>query len=189
MNAFSKPIPLAVPNIGEKERENLNKCIDSTFVSTVGPFVNEFEKQMASLHGASGAVATSTGTSALHCALMSVGVRRDDLVICPSYTFIATANAISYQHASPWLFDVEANNWTLDPVQVKRELENKTESREGHLYHVESGRRIGAILPVYTLGNLANMTAIRDIGLEFNLPIVADAAAAVGAKLNDLLIG
>ena len=132
------------------------------------------------------AVATCTGTAAIHCALIAVGVKAHDLVICPGYTFIATANAVSYQHASPWLIDVDAENWTLDPSKVREALETRTRRVGDDLVHSETGQRIGAILPVYTLGNVADMQAIHELGEEFSLPVIADAAAAIGATLNGL---
>ena len=86
-------IPLAVPVVGAAEAANLQACIDTTFVSSVGPFVTEFERQVATATGGVEAVATSAGTTGLHAALVALGVGRDDLVICPGFTFIASANA------------------------------------------------------------------------------------------------
>jgi len=182
-------ISLAIPNISGKEGEYLQECVDSNFVSSVGPFVDRFEEAVAKASGAQGAVATTSGTSGLHLALISVGVRRDDLVILPSFTFIASANAIAHSGAIPWLFDVEARSWTLDPSQVKKQLASQTERRGGELIHRESGRRVGAIMPVYTLGMPADMDAFRSISEEFQLPLVADAAAALGARYQERNLG
>lgn len=182
-------IPLCVPNISGNEGKYLAECVSSTFVSTIGPFVAQFEKMVAEAAGTSGAVATSAGTTALHAALVSVGVERGDLVICPSLTFIATANAISHAGATPWLFDVSLESWTLDPALVRRELASRTERRGDALFHVETGRRVSAIVPVFTLGIPADMDAIVAIGREYALKVVVDGAAALGALYKDRMSG
>lgn len=174
-------IPLCVPNISGNEGKYLAECVSSTFVSTIGPFVTQFEKMVAEAAGARGAVATSSGTTALHAALVAVGVERDDLVICPSLTFIASANAISHAGATPWLFDVDQESWTLDPALLARELASRTERRGGDLFHSGTGRRVSAIVPVFTLGIPADMDAIVAIAREYGLKIVVDGAAALGA--------
>ena len=182
-------IPLAVPNISGNEGEYLRECVDSNFVSSVGPFVDRFEEAAVKASEAQFAVATASGTTGLHLALIAVGVRRDDLVILPSFTFIAGANAIAHSGAMPWLFDVEARSWTLDPAQVKEHLASQTEWRRGELIHRESGRRVAAIMPVYTLGMPADMDSFRSISEEFQLPLVADAAAALGARYRGRNLG
>ena len=106
-------IPLAIPNLSGREREYLSQCIDTGFVSSVGEFVNRIEKEAAEATGAVGAVATSAGTTALQTALLSLGVEPGDLVIVPSFTFIASANSVSHCHARPWFFDVDEESWTL----------------------------------------------------------------------------
>ncbi|QQR41202.1 DegT/DnrJ/EryC1/StrS family aminotransferase [Devosia rhizoryzae] len=174
-------IPLCVPNISGNEGKYLAECVTSTFVSTIGPFVTRFEKMVAEAAGSRGAVATSAGTTALHAALVAVGVKRDDIVICPALTFIASANAISHAGATPWLFDVDWSSWTIDPIVVAHELANGTERRGGELIHIETGRRISAILPVFTLGIPADMDAIIGIARDYGLKVVVDGAAALGA--------
>jgi perosamine synthetase len=175
-------IPLAVPNLCGKEREYLNKCIDTTFVSTVGEFVNRFEDLIAYESGTAGSVCVNSGTSALHVGLVAVGVKRDELVILPTLTFIASANAIAYVGAEPWLMDIESESWTIDTNLLETELRENTEVRERGLYHKASGKRISCIMPVYTLGCPANMDELNRIATQYNLPIVADGAAALGAK-------
>lgn len=176
-------IPLAVPNLAGREAEYLQECITSTFVSTVGPFVTRFEELVAQASGSKFAVATSAGTTALHAALLSVGVRRDDLVVAPAFTFIASVAAIAHCGAVPWLFDVSPDSWTIDVDLVATTLRKETtREADGTLRHMISGRRVAAILPVFTLGVVADMDAIRDVAQAHNLPIVADAAAALGAE-------
>lgn len=174
-------IPLAVPNLVGREAEYLQECITSTYVSTVGPFVSRFEGMVAEAGGTPFAVATSAGTTALHAALLAVGVGRDDLVVAPSFTFIASVAAIAHCGALPWLFDVSADSWTIDPILLGQHLESDTErAASGDLIHKQSGRRVAAILPVFTLGVPADMDPLCKLAIDFHLPIVVDAAAAIG---------
>ena len=179
-------IPLAVPNLAGREAEYLQECITSTFVSTVGPFVTRFEDMVATASGAKYAVATSAGTTALHAALLSVGVGRDDLVIAPSFTFIASVAAIAHCGALPWLFDVSAENWSIDVRLLANKLDKETHRRaDGALIHTETGRRISAILPVFTLGIPAQMDEIDELANAYYLPVVVDAAAALGTLYKE----
>ena len=182
-------IPLAVPNLSGNERKYLNQCIDTTFVSSVGEFVTRIEKIAAQKSGANYGVATSSGTTGLHLALMGVGVTKDDIVIIPSFTFIATANAVSHTGASVWLMDIDPKSWTLNAEQLESELARKSEFRGGILIHRPSGKRIAAIMPVYTLGNVPNMDKISLIANKYHIPVIADAAAAVGALYKGKGIG
>lgn len=174
-------IPLCVPNISGNEAKYLAECVETSFVSSIGPFVTRFEEMVAAAAGARGAVATSAGTTALHAALVAVGVRPGDLVICPSLTFIASANAISHCGATPWLFDVDAESWTLDPKLLARELSASTTLRGGERIHTQTGRRVSAVMPVFTLGIPADMDALIAMAREAGLAIVVDGAAALGA--------
>lgn len=182
-------IPLATPNLVGREAEYLQECVTSTFVSAVGPFVSRFENMVAQAAAAGYCVATSAGTTGLHAALLSIGVGRDDLVILPSLTFIASANAIAHCGASPWLLDVDADSWTLDPALLRDELAAKTRREGDTLIHVPTGRRIAAIVPVFTLGMPADMDAITAIAREYSLPVVVDAAAALGATYRGRPVG
>lgn len=177
-------IPLAVPNLAGREAEYLQECIASTFVSSVGPFVDRFEAMVAKASGARYAVATSAGTTALHAALVVCGVGRDDLVIVPSFTFIASVAAIAHAGAEPWLFDISPDTWTIDPALVASTLAEETcrRSEDDELIHTKSGKRVAGILPVYTLGVPADMDPIIALAREYRLPIIADAAAALGTK-------
>ena len=115
-------IPLCVPDLSGREAEFLAECISSTYVSSVGPFVERFEQMVAEATGAEHAVAVSSGTAALHMALLAAGVTRNSLVIVPSFSFVASANAIAHAQAQPWFFDVKADSWTLDSDQMSRHL-------------------------------------------------------------------
>lgn len=174
-------INLAIPNLEGNEREYLNRCIDTTFVSSVGEFVNRFEETIAKKTGSRYAVATSAGTTGLHAALIAVGVKRDDLVIIPGFTFIATANAVAHCGATPWVMDIRLEDWCLDPELVDAEIKHSCVMEKDGLLHRKTGRRVAALMPVYTLGNIPDMKRFRDIADRYGLPLVVDAACAVGA--------
>ena len=181
-------IPLAVPNLIGNEQKYLDKCIETTFVSSVGEFVTLLEKVVADSTGSMYGVATSAGTTGLHASLVAVGVKPGDLVIIPSFTFIATANAVAHCGAVPWCMDVTEMDWCLDPAMVRRELEMYTERRDG-IFHKETGRRVSAIMPVYTIGNIPDMCAFREIADDYGIPLVVDAACAIGAKYKGKPLG
>lgn len=182
-------IHLAEPNLSGNERKYLNACIDSTFVSSVGEFVSKFESEVAKNAGAEYGTACSSGTTGLQLALLECGVKRDELVLIPSYTFIATANAVSHCGAMPWLIDIDEGTWTMSPEILLDELKKKTVDRCDGVYHKESGKRIGAIMPVYILGMPADMDDIRKVADRYKLPLIADAAAALGAMYKGQKIG
>lgn len=183
-------IPLAIPNLAGNERRYLNECIDSTFVSTIGPFVTRFEAQISEASGCKYTVATSCGTSGLHAALLAVGVKPGDLVVVPGLTFIATANAVAHAHAQPWLLDIDESSWTLSAEALDEALKKETvPGGDGRPVHRASGKRVAAIVPVYTLGLPADMDAITATARAYGLPIVADAAAALGATYKGRAIG
>jgi dTDP-4-amino-4,6-dideoxygalactose transaminase len=178
----ARPIPLAEPNLSGREAEYLLDCVKTNYVSSVGPYVTRFEEAVARSCGAPGAVSTASGTSGLHLALVCAGVRHGDLVLLPSFTFIASANAIAHCGAMPWLIDIERESWNMDPALVEAELARSTERRGEDLVHKPSGRRVGALMPVYTLGTPADMDRIGELARRYGLPVVADAAAALGAS-------
>jgi len=176
-----RPIPLAEPDLSGREAEYLLDCVKTNYVSSVGPYVTRFEEAVARSCGAPAAVSTSSGTCALHLALVCAGVRPDDLVILPSFTFIASANAIAHCGATPWLMDIDRGNWTIDPGVLEAELHLHAERRGGELVHRDSGRRVAAMMPVHTLGTPADMDRLNDIARTYRIAVVADAAAALGA--------
>ncbi len=180
---------LAEPNLTGNERKYLNECIDTTFVSSVGAFVTRLEQGVADVVEAKYATAVSSGTAGLHMALRAWGVERGELVCIPSFTFIATANAVAHCGAEPWLIDVSETSWTMDPSVLEKELEEKTFSKNGQCYHKETGKRVAAIMPVYTLGLPAKMDRLKEIGEKYHLPLIADGAAAIGAKYKGGNIG
>ncbi len=182
-------IPLCVPDLSGNEARYLQDCVVSTFVSSIGPFVTQFEDAVAASAGVTAVTAVSSGTTGLHLALTTLGVERDDLVILPSLTFIASANAIAHCGASPWLLDVSADSWALDPLLFRQALEIETEQRNGETFHTASGRRVKAVMPVYVLGQPADMDPIVETARQFGLAVVADGAAALGATYKDRPLG
>lgn len=182
-------IPLAVPNLEGREREYLNRCIDTTFISSVGEYVNKLEELTAQKTDAKYGVATSAGTTGLHAALVGCGVEEGEIVIIPTFTFIATANAVAHCKAIPWLIDIDSSNWCMSAQNLEEELSRKVKMIDGKVIHKDSGRRVAAIMPVYTLGEIPDMEKIGEIARKYNLPLVADAAAAVGAEYKGLKIG
>ncbi|MEM7623064.1 MAG: aminotransferase class I/II-fold pyridoxal phosphate-dependent enzyme [Planctomycetota bacterium] len=178
-------IPLAVPHLAGNESAYLSSCIESGYVSSVGPFVERFERASEAAFFAPAACAVTSGTAALRLALTVLGVRTGDLVVTQSFTFIASANAITHAGATPWLFDVDPTTWTLDAGLLERELAVRCKPGEGGMpVHTETGRRIGAILPVHTLGIAPDLPRIREIANRWNLPVISDAAAAHGSRCS-----
>lgn len=175
-------VPLAVPNLDGREADYLQECIRSTFVSSAGPFVTEFEQRIAEVSGAPSAVATCTGTVALQMALECLDIGAGDLVMVPSLTFIASPNAIRHSGADVWLVDVDADLWTLDLEVVRAAIEQQTDPHPSGRLHRETGRVLRAIMPVMTMGASLDFDALVRLADEFGLRIVVDAAAAIGAE-------
>ena len=160
-------IPLAVPNLEGREREYLNRCIDTTFISSVGEYVNKLEELTAQKTDAKYGVATSAGTTGLHAALVGCGVEEGEIVIIPTFTFIATANAVAHCKAIPWLIDIDSSNWCMSAQNLEEELSRKVKMIDGKVIHKESGRRVAAIMPVYTLGEIPDMEKIGEIARKY----------------------
>jgi len=182
-------IPLAVPNLSGREAEYLQECVATNFVSTVGPFVQTFEAMAAEVTGFSNAVATNTGTSALHVAMTALGVQRDDLVVLPSYTFIATANAVRMCGAEPWLFDMDDVSWGIDPELLASELARATRLRDGSVWHKQLKRRISAVVAVCAAGQPPRLQDIVEVTSAAGIPLLVDAAGAAGATYENKSLG
>lgn len=180
-NEPSEFIPLHAPVFMGNEKKYLNECIDSTFVSSVGKFVDRFEEMMAEYTGAKKAVVCVNGTNALQMALQLVGVERDDEVLTQSLTFIATANAISYCAAHPVFLDVDKDTMGLSPVAVEKWLENNAELKDGVCYNKTTERRIKACVPMHTFGHPVKLDELIDICEKYNIELVEDAAESLGS--------
>lgn len=179
-------IPLAIPNLSERENELLTECVRSTFVSSVGPFVDEFETEIASVSGTARAAVLCSGTVALQMALEGLGIGPGDLVMIPTLTFIATANAVSHSGARPWLVDVTADGWMLDLALCRRLiLELTAVGADGLRRHAQTGEVLRALIPVMVMGAVVDFEGVRLLAQEFDLKVIIDAAAAIGARAGD----
>jgi aminotransferase in exopolysaccharide biosynthesis len=174
-------IPLHEPCFWGREKEYLLDTIDSTFVSSVGSYVDRFEADIANYTGAKYAVATVNGTSALHTSLLIVGVESGTEVITQSLTFVATCNAIKYCGAEPVFVDVDRHNLSLSPAQLQDYLDEHAEVRNGTAWNRTTGRRIAACLPMHTFGLPAKMDELLTVCQLYNIPIVEDAAESLGS--------
>lgn len=183
-------IPLHVPHFGKREKELLNECIDSTFVSSVGTFVTKFEDQVAAYTGATKAIAVTNGTAALHLALDLAGVREGELVITQPLSFIATANSIAYIGADPLFVDVDTKTLGLSPGKLEEFLHEKTELRtDGLCYHKSSGKRIAACVPMHTYGHPVEIDRIVELCNSNAIPVVEDSAEALGSFYKEQHVG
>ena len=178
----SDNVPLSVPKFAGNEKKYLNECIDTTFVSSVGQFVDRFEKDMEAYTGAKRAVVCVSGTNALHMAMMLAGVERDDEVLTQALTFIATCNAISYIGAHPVFIDVDRSTMGLSPDAVKQWLSKNAEIRNGECYDKQTGRRVKACVPMHTFGHPVRIEELAGICSEWHIELVEDAAESIGSK-------
>ena len=166
-------IPLAKPDLNGKEMEYVKKCIDSTWISSHGEFIDKFESAIANFAGTEFAVATSNGTTALHLSLVALGAGPGDEILIPTLTYIATANAVTYCGATPILVDVMPGTLEIDLEDAKRKISSKT---------------IG-IIPVHLYGIPVNFNLIKSFAYENNIFIIEDAAEAHGARFENTSVG
>lgn len=174
-------IPLHEPCFKGNEKKYLEECIDSTFVSSVGKFVDQFENEVAKYTGAKYAVATVNGTAALHVALLMAGVEKNDEVITQPLTFVATCNAISYIGAHPVFIDVDKDTLGLSPEKLDHFLAQNTEVVNGECINKISKRRIKAVVPMHTFGFPANMEELMHVCQKYGLEVVEDSAESLGS--------
>ena len=175
-------VPLSVPQFIGNEKKYLEECIDTTFVSSVGKFVDRFEEMVAEYTGAKKAVVCVSGTNALHMAMMLVGVERDDEVLTQALTFIATCNAISYIGAHPVFIDVDRDTMGLSPQAVKAWLEANAEIKEGTCYNKTTGRRIKCCVPMHTFGHPVRIDELIEVCNKWHIELVEDAAESLGSS-------
>lgn len=177
-------IPLCEPSLKGREREYVDECLRTGWVSSVGKYVDRFESLFAERHPGTGAVAVGTGTAALHLALLAVGVQADEEVLVSSMTFIAPANAIRYVGAWPVFIDSEPEYWQMDVRKVEEFLNEKCDLRAAGVFNRSTGRRVTALLPVHILGHPVDMDALEQLALRYNLKIVEDATESLGALVR-----
>ncbi len=174
-------VPLHAPCFAGNEKKYLCECIDSTYVSSVGKFVDRFENEMAEYTGAAQAVVCVNGTNAIHLALLLVGVEPGDEVLTQPLTFIATCNALSYCGAHPVFIDVDRDTLGLSPSKMREWIKAHAELREDGLYNKRSGRRIKACVPMHTFGHPVRLKELVELCREYRLELVEDAAESVGS--------
>lgn len=165
--------------MGEQEIKYVEEAFQTNWVAPLGPNVDIFEKQLSDYLGVKGAVSLSSGTAALHLALLALGVGRDDVVLCQSFTFAASAFPITYCGAEPVFIDSEQDSWNMDPELLKKALEEQK----------EKGRNVKAIIVVHLYGMPAKMDEILKIASMFNVPVIEDAAEALGSRYMDRTCG
>lgn len=173
-------IPLHEPRFRGNEKLYVNDCIDTTFVSSVGKYVDRFEEMMREYTGAKYAIAVVNGTAALHMALMLAGVKRDDLVVTQALSFIATCNAISYIGAEPAFVDVDADRLGMSAEALKAFL-SQVEMKDGQAIHLPTGKRVAACVPMHTFGFPAEIDKIVAMCADYGIPVVEDAAESLGS--------
>lgn len=178
---MSNLIPLSVPSFRGQELAYVTQCIETTWVSSGGPFVTAFEKGLRDYVGAAHAVACSSGTAALHVALQLVGVQPGDEVIVPTVTFVATINAVRYCGAEPVFMDCD-DTLNIDVAKVQQFCEEECVLQDGRLVNRQSGRRIAALLPVHIFGHPVEMAALMTTARQFGLKVVEDATESLGSS-------
>ena len=178
----TKFIPLSVPNFEGNEEKYVNDAVRSTWVSTGGGYVTQFEQSVADYVKMPQAVATASGTAALHLSLVVAGVGAGDEVIVPALTFIAAVNPVKYVNAEPIFIDCD-DYLCMDPVKVKKFLCENCEIRDGKTINKTTGAHVKAMMPVHVFGNICDMEALMDIAHEYNLLVVEDATEALGSYI------
>jgi perosamine synthetase len=172
---------LSGPNMAGNELKYVTECITTGWVSSVGAYVDQFEKMSAEFAGTKYAVATSSGTTALHICLVMMGVNGDDYVITPNITFIATCNSIKYTGANPIFIDTDTATWQMDLNLLEEFLTNETEQRNGVCHYKKDGKRIPVIMPVHVLGNMCDMDKLMALAKQHNLTVIEDSTEALGS--------
>ena len=178
-------VPLHAPCFIGNEKRYLNECIDTTFVSSVGKFVDRFEEMVASYTGAARAVVCVNGTNALHMALLLANVQQNDEVITQALTFVATANAISYIGAHPVFLDVDQETMGLSPLSVEKWLSKSAIIQGDSCYNKKTGRRIKACVPMHTFGHPVKLSELQKICNQYHIELIEDAAESIGSFYNN----
>lgn len=176
---MKKIIPLSVPNLAGNEKKYVLQALEEEWVSTAGPFINEFEQDIADYTGASYAVACQSGTAGLHLSLIANGIGSGDEVIVPALTFIAAVNPVRYTGAQPVFMDCD-DSLTMDPEKLESFCKDECILQGEHLINKKTGCTVKALIIVHVFGNLADMESIMDIALKYHLKVIEDATEALG---------
>jgi perosamine synthetase len=182
-------IPLHAPVFSGNEKKYISNCIDSTFVSSVGKYVDQFEEMVKEFTGVKYAVATTNGTAALHLALVVAGVKKDDEVLTQALSFVATTNAIKYTGANPVFVDVSRANMGMCPDSLQLFLTEFAEMKGGECYNKLTGKKISACVPMHTFGFPCDIKKIVEICAAYNILVVEDAAESLGSFVENIHTG
>ena len=174
-------IPLSIPNLCGNERKYINECINTNFVSSVGPFVSRFEDEFAKYLGVKRAVAVVNGTAALHLALILSDIEMGDEVLVPNLTFVAPLNAVKYVGANPILVDSNWETLGMDPKKLEEFLESNSEMVDGFAINKTTGNKIKAVIPMHTLGICIKMDELLAVTSKYNLRVIEDSSESLGA--------
>jgi len=174
-------IPLHEPRFIGNERQYIIDAIDSTFVSSVGAYVDQFEEMMCKITGAKYAIATVNGTNSLHLSLLLAGVKAEDEVLTQALTFVATANGISYANATPHFVDVDKDTMGLSPSKLNEYLEEISIIKDGKCYNKNTGKCISACVPMHTFGLPLRIDELIKVCNKFHIPVIEDAAESLGS--------
>ena len=175
-------IPLHEPKFSGNEKLYVNDAIDSTYVSSVGKYVDRFEEMVRDYSGAKYAIATVNGTAALHMSLLLAGVKKNELVITQPLTFISTCNCVNYIGAESLFIDVDMHTMGLSASKLEKFLTEKTEVKNESCYHKQTGKRIAACVPMHSFGHPVEIDKIADLCSRFNIALVEDAAESLGSR-------
>jgi len=176
---MNSKIWLSSPHMGPNEFNFVKEAFDTNWIAPLGPHVDGFENDLANFTGAKYAAALSSGTAALHLALIMLGVEAGDEVICQSFTFSASANPIVYQGATPIFIDSEEQTWNMDPVLLEEAIKDR----------IAKGKKPKAIVPVHLYGMPAKINEIMEIANNYGIPVIEDAAEALGSTINGKAAG
>src|SRR5258706_7888054 len=172
-----------------REWQYLKECLDSGWVSTAGKQIKAFEDLLVEITGVRHALAVGQGPAAVHLSLLAAGVQRDDEVIVPALTFVATANAVAYCGAVPHFADAEERTLGLAPQALRAYLRESTQAAAGGARNRKTGRRIRALVPMHTFGHPADLDGLREVAAEFGLALIEDAAEALGSRYKGHHVG
>ena len=170
---------LSSPHIGEEELKNVQEAFATNWVAPAGPFIGKFEKELATYCGTTGATVVQSGTAAIHLALRLLNIQQEDIVLCQSFTFVGSSNPILYQKATPVFIDSEKATWNLCPQALE----------EAIIDLVQKGKRPKAIIVVHLYGMPAKMPEIMALSQKYNIPVIEDAAEALGSFINGKACG
>jgi perosamine synthetase len=182
-------IPLHAPEFSGNEWDLVKDCLDSTFVSSVGKYVDQFEEMLSTYTGARYVVAVVNGTAALHMALLLAGVRHGDEVLVPALSFVATANAVAHCGAVPHFVDSDVETMGMNPFTLAEHLNNVADRTSAGVYNRQTGRRISAIIPMHTYGHPVDMASLLNLANNYGLPVVEDAAESLGSTYHGEHLG